>query len=70
MLIPTPPPDPKTLMYVYGDDKLGRALQDYTLDMLKQTAANIEARHPGTKPANRSRKDAVIAYIVKYSMGT
>lgn len=66
---PYAPPNPKTLMYVYGDDKLGRALQEYTLDMLKQTADRIQAAHPGTKPKNRSSKQSVIDYIVKYSGG-
>jgi len=35
--------------------------------MLKETAGEIEQRPPGTKPANRGRTDAVIAYIVKCS---
>jgi hypothetical protein len=64
---PTAPPDPQTLKYVYGDDKLDRALQDYLLSMLKQTSARIEAQHPGTKPTNRADKQSVIDYIVKYS---
>jgi hypothetical protein len=42
-------PDPKFLTYVYGHAQLGRALQDYTLDMLKQTAEKVQAAHPGTK---------------------
>ena len=63
---PTAPPDPQTLKYVYGDDKLDRALQDYLLSMLKQTSARIEAQHPGTKPTNRADKQSVIDYIMKY----
>ena len=64
---PTAPPDPQTLKYVYGDNKLDRALQDYLLSMLKQTSSRIEAQHPGTKPTNRADKQSVIDYIVKYS---
>jgi hypothetical protein len=64
---PFAPPDPKKLIYVYGQDKLARALSNYTLFMLKQTAAKIEQERPGTKPSNRGRKDAVIEYIVKYA---
>lgn len=64
---PFAPPDPGFLTRVYGRAQLGRALVDYTLDMLKQTAAQVEANNPGTKPANRGRKDALIAYIVEYS---
>jgi hypothetical protein len=54
-------------MYVYGNDKLGRALQNYTLDMLKQTADMVQAAHPGTKPKSKSSKAAVIDYIVEHS---
>lgn len=64
---PFEPPDPKFLTRVYGRDQLARALQDYTLAMLKETASRLEQRHPGTRPSNRSRKDAVIAYIVEQS---
>jgi hypothetical protein len=52
---------------VYGYHQLGRALQDYTLDRLKQTADKIQAAHPGTKPKSKSSKQAVIDYIVAYS---
>jgi hypothetical protein len=61
------PPDPKFLTYVYGHAQLGRALQDYTLVMLKQTAAKVQAEHPGTKPRSKSSNAAVIDYIVQYS---
>jgi len=64
---PTAPPDPKWLTMAYGHHQLARALQDYTLDMLKMTADRVQAEHPGTRPANRGRKAAVIAYIVQYS---
>ena len=64
---PSAPPDPKWLTMAYGHDQLARALQDYTLDMLKQTADKVQAEHPGTKPNSRSSKAAVIDYIVEYS---
>jgi len=64
---PSAPPDPKWLTLAYGHHQLARALQDYTLDMLKMTADRVQAEHPGTRPANRGRKAAVIDYIVKYS---
>jgi len=60
-------PDPKFLIYVYGYAQLNRALQDYTLDMLKQTAAKVQDEHPGTKPRSKSSKAAVIDYIVEYT---
>lgn len=66
-LDPLAPPNPKDLIYVYGQDKLGRALHEYTLDMLKQTADGIQAAHPGTKPKSRASKQSVIDYIVQYS---
>jgi hypothetical protein len=64
---PGAPPDPKWLIQVYGQRQLARALQDFSLDMLKLTADKVQAAHPGTRPANRGRKAAVIDYIVKYS---
>jgi hypothetical protein len=64
---PFSPPDPRKLIYVYGVDKLGRALQDYTMDMLKQTVENVQREHPGTKPRTKSSKAALIEYIVQYS---
>ncbi len=61
------PPDPAYLVQLYGRHQLVRALQDYLVDSLKQTAAQIERQHPGTKPSNRGRKDALIAYIVAHA---
>lgn len=58
-------PDPHFLVRLYGHDQLARALYDYTVDMLKETAAQLEREHPGTKPDNRGRRDALIAYIVE-----
>lgn len=64
---PYAPPDPHFLTQVYGRHQLARALQDYSRDTLKRTAAELEQRHPGTKPASRSLKDALIVYIVEQS---
>jgi hypothetical protein len=64
---PSAPPNPRELSIIYGHHQLARALQDYSLDSLKRAADIVQQRHPGTKPANRGRKDAVIAYIVEYS---
>jgi hypothetical protein len=44
-----------------------RALQGYTLDMLKQTAANMHQEHPDTKPRSKSSKAAVTDHSVEYS---
>lgn len=64
---PFEPPDPAFLTRVYGHAQLGRALERYSVDMLKQTAVRIEQEHPGTKPTNRGQKKPLIDYIVKYS---
>jgi hypothetical protein len=64
---PYSPPDPAFLTLVYGRHQLARALQDYTVDMLKLTAAKIEAAHSGTKPKNRGQRQTLIDYIVQYS---
>lgn len=64
---PFEPPVPSFLIRVYGREQLARALQPYMVEMLKMTAAKVEAEHPGTKPTNRSQRKALIDYIVKYS---
>lgn len=64
---PYAPPDPTYIIQAYGVHQLARALHDYNVEALKRTAANIEAKHPGTKPTNRGQKKALIDYIVKYS---
>lgn len=64
---PAAPPDPQFLIQVYGRHQLGRALQEYTVAILKRTAAVIERQNPGTKPANRGRKEPLIAYILEHS---
>lgn len=62
---PFSPPNPDNLVRVFGRPQLARALHDYTVEALKETAAQYEARHPGTKPTNRGRRDSLIAYIVQ-----
>ncbi|HEV2458223.1 MAG TPA: hypothetical protein VGS80_07640 [Ktedonobacterales bacterium] len=64
---PFSPPDPQYLIQAYGLRQLDRALQDYMLDTLKQTADRIQASHPGSKPKSRASKQSVIDYIVQYS---
>lgn len=64
---PSAPPDPAFLIRVWGRDQLALALEPYMVDMLKETAALIEAAHPGTKPTNRGRKTSLISYIVQHS---
>jgi hypothetical protein len=66
-LDPFAPPDPRFLIRVYGIGQLDRALQDYTLNDLKQASAKIEATHPGTKPRTKASKQPIIDYIVRYS---
>jgi hypothetical protein len=64
---PYGPPNPQDLIYAYGEDKLGRALQDYTMDRLKMAVETIQREYPGTKPASKTKKSALIDYIVEYS---
>ena len=64
---PFSPPDPHFLTQLYGSHQLDRALQDYTLDKLKETAAKVQAAHPSTKPRTKASKQAVIDYIVEHS---
>jgi hypothetical protein len=64
---PAAPPDPRFLIRVYGREQLARALQPYMVEMLKETAEQVEREHPGTKPTNRGQRKALIDYIVRYS---
>ncbi len=64
---PFSPPDPHFLTRLYGSHQLDRALQDYTLAKLKETAAKVQAAHPNTKPRSKASKQAVIDYIVEYT---
>ncbi len=56
-------PDPYILQQVYGNRQLTVALDGYSLQGLKQAAAAVEARNPGTKPKSKASKRALIEYI-------
>ncbi len=66
---PDKPLDPYLVHYIYGDDQLRDALDRFPVSELKKAAATVEQRNPDTKPTNRSRKDALIEYIVRYVVG-
>lgn len=61
--------DPYLIQYAYGDEVLRTILDGYSAARLKEAAAIVAERNPGTGPANRSRKDALIEYIVRYVLG-
>lgn len=58
--------DPYLLRYVYGDDQLRTALEDYPAPALKQAAGIVDGRNPGTLPKGRLTKPALISYIVQH----
>jgi len=66
---PYGPLDPYILLQLYGTKQLALALDEYSLTALKGAASLVEQRNPGTKPKNRAKKDAVLAYIVEYVTG-
>ena len=66
---PYAPLDPNYLYQLYGGHQLRAALSRYSVVKLKEAAAKIEKEHPGTKPASRARKDAIIDYIVEQIAG-
>lgn len=66
---PYAPLDAYRLNAAYGPHQLRQALSVYSLAKLKQALAAVEGRNPGTKPTNRSRKDAIIDYIVERVAG-
>jgi hypothetical protein len=60
-------PDPRELIWVYGADKLGRALHEYTMDTLKSMADRIQQQYPGIKPTNRASRKSLVDYIVAHT---
>jgi hypothetical protein len=68
-LNPATPLDPYLVYEAFGANQLPIALNLFPLAKLKEASALVEQRCPGTKPANRSKKDAVIAYIVEQVAG-
>lgn len=64
---PVAPVDPALLLEIYGPHQLPTALDLFSLAQLKEAAARIAERHPGTKPRNRTSKAAVIEYIVEFT---
>jgi hypothetical protein len=65
-LNPAAPIDPYLVYEAYGADQMPQVLEWLPLANLKESAARVEARNPGTKPVSRSSKAAVIDYIVHY----
>jgi len=58
------PLDPYFLFELYGGAQLARALDRYPLRKLQEATTLVEERHHGTRPALRTDKEAIIAYIV------
>jgi hypothetical protein len=62
---PAAPPDPYFLLELYGPDQLRLALSRYKVAELKPAAAVVQGRNPGTRPADKSRRDPLLDYIVE-----
>jgi hypothetical protein len=65
-LNPAAPLDPYFLFEVYGSAQFPTALSIFPVAKLKEGAAIVERRNPGTKPTNRGQKQPLIDYIVRY----
>lgn len=57
-------PDAYILQRLYGNEQLRDALDGYTLASLKEMAAEVTARNPGTRPFSLRTKASIIDYIV------
>jgi len=66
---PSAPLDPYFLNGLYGANQLRLALTRYSVAKLKEGAAAVEQKNPGTKPASKARKDSLIDYIVEMVAG-
>lgn len=69
-LNPADPLDPYFLFDVYGAAQLPTALSIFPVAKLKEGAASVERRNPGTKPTNRGQRQPLIDYIVRYVRGS
>lgn len=58
--------DPYALYAAVGPAQSHRVLSDLMLQDLKQSAALVERRNPGTAPASRRAKKALVEYIVEH----
>lgn len=67
---PHAPLDPYILLKLYGPSQLKAALDGYSMNKLKEAATLVQQRHPGTRPRDKRRADAVIDYIVEHVAGT
>ena len=65
-LNPAEPLDPYFLFEVYGPAQLPTALSIFPVAKLKEGAAIVERRYPGTRPTNRGQKQALINYMVQW----
>jgi hypothetical protein len=55
--------DPYLLHEAFGTVQLRRILEALPLGKLKESAAQVERRNPGTRPGNKSQKASLIEYI-------
>jgi hypothetical protein len=60
-LNPAAPLNPYLLCEAFGADQLPKILDALPLAKLKESAALVEERNPGTKPVSRSSKLAILA---------
>lgn len=58
--------DPYRLYDIYGAHQLADALREYTLASLKEAVEFVQERHPDTKPKNKSQREPIIDYVVRY----
>lgn len=63
---PAAPMDPYLLHEAFGATQLRTILEALPLAKLKESAAKVERRNPGTSPVSRSQKAALIDYITKF----
>ncbi len=62
--------DPYYLYEVFGAEQLPLALGQFSAKKLMDEAVPlVQKRHPGTRPSNQRKQDAIIAYIVRFVVG-
>ena len=63
-------PSAYVLLKLYGASQLHDAVEGYTHATLKDMAAEVMARNPGTKPTSMANKSALVDYIAQHAPGS
>jgi hypothetical protein len=62
------PPQEDILLKIYGAEQLPKALSLFSTPKLKEAVDRAMTKYPGTKPASRTKREDLIAYLVQQAV--